>query len=154
MPKVYPPRSPAGNGTEHPLPTASMCDTHIGGIRDVSVAANRTVRPSSTPTSLHDENQTLYGVIRLVSSSLEMLPMLQGVVDLATEATGCHACFIYLLEDGLLTIRAASPVFADAVGNVQMSLDEGLTGWVARHRTPEFIRDRAMKDPRMKYIPL
>ena len=46
--------------------------------------------------------------------------MLQGVVDLATEATGCHACFIYLLEGDRLTIRAASPVFADAVGNVQM----------------------------------
>src|SRR5437763_7649914 len=83
-----------------------------------------------------------------------MLPMLQGVVDLATEATGCHACFIYLLEEGQLTIRAASPVFADAVGRVSFSVEEGLTGWVARHRTPEFIRDRAMDDPRMKYVPL
>src|SRR5438105_9734268 len=34
-----------------------------------------------------------------------------------------------------------------------MGLEEGLTGWVARHRTPEFIRDKAMDDPRMKYIP-
>jgi GAF domain-containing protein len=131
-----------------------MCDAHIGGIRDVSVGANRAASPGSALAGLREENQTLYSVIKLVSSSLEMLPMLQGVVDLATEATGCHACFIYLLEDDLLTMRAASPVFADAVGNVQMRLDEGLTGWVARHRTPEFIRDRAMKDPRMKYIPL
>ncbi len=80
--------------------------------------------------------------------------MLQGVVDLATDATGCHACFIYLLEDGTLTIRAASPVFSEAVGNVQFSVQDGLTGWVARHRTPEFIRDHAMQDPRMKYVPL
>ena len=103
---------------------------------------------------LREENRTLYGVIKLVSSSLEVLPMLHGVVDLATEATGCHACFIYLLEEGRLTIRAASPVFAEAVGNVQFSVDEGLAGWVARHRTPEFIRDRAMDDPRMKYVAL
>jgi GAF domain-containing protein len=34
-----------------------------------------------------------------------------------------------------------------------MRIDEGLTGWVARHRTPEFIRDNAMADPRMKFIP-
>ena len=80
--------------------------------------------------------------------------MLQGIVDLATEATDCHACFIYLLEDGMLTIRAASPVYAGAVGRVQMRIDEGLTGWVARHRTPEFIRDNAMADPRMKFFPL
>jgi len=43
---------------------------------------------SSELRGLREENQTLYGVIRLVSSSLEMLPMLHGVVDLATEATG------------------------------------------------------------------
>lgn len=103
---------------------------------------------------LREENRTLYGVIKLVSSSLELGPMLHGVVDLATEATGCHACFIYLLEDGRLTIRAASPVFAEAVDNVEFSVEEGLTGWVARHRTPEFIRDRAMDDPRMKFVPL
>jgi GAF domain-containing protein len=80
--------------------------------------------------------------------------MLEGIVNLATEATGCHACFIYLLEGEQLTMRAASPVFADAVGKVQMAVDEGLTGWVARHRTPEFIREGAMNDPRMKYFPL
>jgi len=104
--------------------------------------------------SLRNDNQTLYGVIKLVSSSLELIPMLQGIVELATEATGCHACFIYLLDGDRLTIRAASPVFAEAVGNVEMSLAEGLTGWVARHRKPEFIRDGAIDDPRMKYVPL
>ena len=31
--------------------------------------------------------------------------------------------------------------------------DEGLTGWVARTKTPEFIRDDALGDPRMKYVP-
>src|SRR5947208_4538431 len=103
---------------------------------------------------LREENHTLYSVIKLVSSSLEVESMLQGVVDLATEATHCHACFIYLLEGEQLTIRAASPVFAEAVGNVRFSVHEGLTGWVARHRTPEFIRDRAMDDPRMKFVPL
>jgi GAF domain-containing protein len=82
-----------------------------------------------------------------------MLPMLQGIVELTTEATGCHACFIYLVEDGRLTIRAASPVFADAVGSVSFSVDEGLAGWVARHQTPEFIRERAMDDPRMRFVP-
>jgi GAF domain-containing protein len=120
----------------------------------VSLRVDPAVSHSSQLRGLREENQTLYSVIKLVSSSVEMAPMLQGVVDLATEATGCHACFIYLLEGDRLTIRAASPVFADAVGKVQMRLDEGLTGWVARHRTPEFIRDRAMRDPRMKYIPL
>ena len=109
---------------------------------------------SSELHTLREENLTLYGAINAVSSSLELEPMLQRVVDLVTEATGCHACFIYLLEDEQLTIRAASPVYSKAVGQVRFSVQEGLTGWVARHRTPEFIRDRAMNDPRMKYVPL
>jgi len=120
----------------------------------VALNAESPVPAGSELRGLREENRTLFGVIRLVSSSLEVAPMLQGVVDLATDATGCHACFIYLLEDGRLTIRAASPVFGEAVGNVQFSVHEGLTGWVARHRTPEFIRDHAMQDPRMKYVPL
>ena len=103
--------------------------------------------------ALREENRTLARVIALVTSSLELAPMLQGVVDLATEATDCHACFIYLLDGDEVVIRAASPVFGDAVGHVRFPVDEGLTGWVARHRTPEFIRDQAMLDPRMKYVP-
>jgi GAF domain-containing protein len=108
---------------------------------------------TTEPRGLREENRTLYRVINLVSSSLELGPMLRGIVDLTTESTDCHACFIYLLEDGRLTIRAASPVYAEAEGKVTMSLDEGLTGWVARHRTPEFIRENAMSDARMKYFP-
>jgi len=109
---------------------------------------------TSETHGLREENRTLYRVINLVASSIELGPMLQGIVDLATEATDCHACFIYLLEGGLLTMRAASPVYSGAVGAVQMRLDEGLTGWVARHKTPEFIRENAMGDARMKFFPV
>ena len=34
-----------------------------------------------------------------------------------------------------------------------MGVDEGLAGWVARTKTPEFIRENAMADPRMKFVP-
>ena len=137
-----------------------MCIAHIGAAAPsghpalMALSAEQRLPLSLEMRGLREENRTLYGVIKLVSSSLELEPMLQGVVDLATEASGCHACFIYLLEDGQLTIRAASPVFSEAVGRVRFSVQEGLTGWVARHRTPEFIRDQAMADPRMKYVPL
>jgi GAF domain-containing protein len=137
-----------------------MCTAHIGAAAPgghpalMALSSEHDLPLALELRGLREENRTLYGVIKLVSSSLELEPMLQGVVDLATEASGCHACFIYLLEDGQLTIRAASPVFSEAVGRVRFSVQEGLTGWVARHRTPEFIRDQAMADPRMKYVPL
>ncbi len=99
------------------------------------------------------ENQTLYAVIKTVSSSLALDRVLDGIVEIATDATGCHACFVYFVQGDRLELRAASPRYAHLVGEVAFGLDEGLTGWVARTKTPEFIRDNAMEDPRMKYVP-
>src|SRR4051794_18819752 len=107
-------------------------------------------------TTEHDrvalQSETLYAVIGVVASSPDLDRVLEGVVDLLTEATDCHACFVYLRDGDRLRLRAASRVYAHLVGQVDMGLDEGLAGWVARNGTPEFIRERAMADPRMKYI--
>jgi GAF domain-containing protein len=109
-------------------------------------------RPSDdAPVALGPE--TLYAVIGAVAQGPDLDRVLPAVVDLLVDATACHACFVYLREDDVLRMRAASPVFAHAVGRVTMGLDEGLTGWVARHRTPAFIREAAFEDPRMKYVP-
>ena len=102
---------------------------------------------------VRQENETLYKVIKTVSSSLALERVLDGIVEIATDATGCHACFVYFVEGDRLELRAASPRYAHLVGEVGFGLDEGLTGWVARTRTPEFIRENAMQDPRMKYVP-
>ncbi|MBA3261401.1 MAG: GAF domain-containing protein, partial [Thermoleophilaceae bacterium] len=99
------------------------------------------------------ENETLYAVIKTVSSSLALDRVLGGIVEIATDATGCHACFIYFVEGDRLVLRAASPRYSELVGSLGWGLDEGLTGWVARTKTPEFIRERALEDPRMKYVP-
>ena len=99
------------------------------------------------------ENETLYAVIKTVSSSLDLDRVLGGIVDIATDATACHACFIYFLEGDRLTLRAASPRYSKFVGELDLGVDEGLAGWVARTKIPEFIRENAMADARMKFIP-
>jgi GAF domain-containing protein len=99
------------------------------------------------------ENETLYAVIKTVSSSLDLDQVLGGIVEIATDATECHACFIYFLEGDRLVLRAASPEYSHLLGEISLGTEEGLAGWVARTKTPEFIRDQAMDDPRMKYVP-
>jgi GAF domain-containing protein/sugar diacid utilization regulator len=99
------------------------------------------------------EKETLYAVIKTVSSSLALDRVLDGIVEIATDATDCHACFVYFVEGERLELRAASPRYAHLVGEIGFGLDEGLTGWVARTKTPEFIREKALQDPRMKYVP-
>src|SRR5262245_13714027 len=99
------------------------------------------------------ENETLYAVIKTVSSSLDLDRVLHGIVDITTDAAASHACFIYFLEGERLVLRAASPRYARFVGELSLGIDEGLAGWVARNKTPEFIRENAMADPRMKFVP-
>ena len=104
-------------------------------------------------TRVQRENETLYAVIKTVSSSLDLRRVLDGIVEIATDATGCHAAFIYFVEGDRLVLRAASQSYSHLVGTLGWGIDEGLTGWVARTKTPEFIRDHALDDPRMKYVP-
>jgi GAF domain-containing protein len=99
------------------------------------------------------ESDTLYAIIAAAGSSVDLGRVLDGIVSLLTEATGCHACFVYIREGDSLRMRAASEVYAHLVGHIELRLDEGLTGWVARHGQPAFIRDNALDDPRMKYVP-
>ncbi|HEY1595037.1 MAG TPA: GAF domain-containing protein, partial [Thermoleophilaceae bacterium] len=98
------------------------------------------------------ESDTLYKVIAVIASAPDLSRVLDSIVDLLTEATDCHACFVYLRDGGRLRLRAASRVYAHLVGKLDMGTDEGLSGWVARHNAPAFIRDNAFADPRMKYF--
>ena len=118
------------SGTQ-PAPN-TVCDVHIGA---------------------SDEAITLRAVISAVHATLEIDEVLAGVVDIATEATGCHACLIYLIESDRLLLRAASPVHRELVGKIEMELGEGVTGWVASHDEAALIPHGALDDPRMKYFP-
>jgi sugar diacid utilization regulator/putative methionine-R-sulfoxide reductase with GAF domain len=100
-----------------------------------------------------DERAYLYEIITTISAGPDLSTVLHGTVRLVTEATNCHACFIYFVEGDRLTLRAASAMYAHLEGVVSFGREEGLTGWVVRTRRSAFIRDKALEDPRMFYIP-
>src|SRR5687768_3371782 len=118
-----------------------------------SVAASARITVCDVHIGARDEAVTLRAVISTVFSTIEIDEVLAGVVDIATEATGSHACLIYLVDGDRLVLRAASPVHHDVVGRIEMGFDEGVTGWAARNKQAALIKDEALDDPRMKYFP-
>ena len=50
--------------------------------------------------SLQTSEKFLHEIVSTVSSSLELKEVLRAVVRLMSEASGVHACFAYLVEDG------------------------------------------------------
>ena len=105
--------------------------------------------------SLQTSERFLHEIVSTVASSLELKEVLRSVVRLMSEASGVHACFAYLIEDdgALLVLRAASPPYERQVGKVAFERGESLAWWAAENGEPAFIRDKALADPRTKYVP-
>src|SRR5205085_3623760 len=101
------------------------------------------------------ERRVLHQIISTVGSSLELDEVLEAVVELLSDASAVHACFVYLLEDGgeRLMLRAASEPYEHLVGEIALDRGEGLAWWAIEQREPAFIRENALTDPRVKYVP-
>jgi uroporphyrinogen-III synthase len=74
--------------------------------------------------------------------------VLGSIVDFVTTVIPCDSCFIYVMENEKLVLRASKNPHADLVDHLGMSLGQGITGWVAEHREPVAIASGASNDPR------
>ena len=76
--------------------------------------------------------------------------VLEQVVDFVSTLFSCDSCFIYVLEQDRLVLRASKNPHADVVDHLGLRLGQGITGWVGQHREPVAIPSGALKDPRFK----
>jgi signal transduction histidine kinase len=96
----------------------------------------------------------LLDVIHLTATGPEVEPLAAGVARLITDATATDVCFVHVLDDteNSLTLAGATPPFDQQVGRVHLALGQGVSGWVAQHRTPAVLPDGKASDPR--YVPI
>jgi PucR C-terminal helix-turn-helix domain/GAF domain/GGDEF-like domain len=101
------------------------------------------------------DDRILYEIISTVASSLRLDEVLASVVRLLSDAAAVHACFVYLAEDGAerLVLAAASEPYSDLVGRIALERGEGLGWWAVERGEAAFIRENALADPRVKYVP-
>lgn len=76
--------------------------------------------------------------------------VLNRVVDFACSLIKCDSCFVYVLEDNQLVLRASKNPHSDVVDHLGIWLGQGITGWVGWHREPVAIPAKALQDPRFK----
>lgn len=89
-------------------------------------------------------------VSRLMGSEHSLQHVLKTIVALIQEFTAGDSCIVYLLDGTQLVMCASNNAPESALGRVRLSLDEGLTGWVARERRLLAISREAYNDPRFK----
>ncbi|RMF00825.1 MAG: GAF domain-containing protein, partial [Chloroflexi bacterium] len=88
-------------------------------------------------------------VSQMLNSTLSLAPLLQIIVQSATELTGTDACSIMLIDKntGELRFAEASGGGIQQLRNVSIPLDKSIGGHIIRKNKPILIRD-ARNDPR------
>jgi uroporphyrinogen-III synthase len=76
--------------------------------------------------------------------------VLERIVEFVTTVIPCDSCFIYVLEDQNLVLRASKNPHTESLGQIGLAIGQGITGWVAEHREPVAIASNASNDPRFK----
>lgn len=97
----------------------------------------------------------LHRVSSIVASELSLDEMLGEVLGLTVEVTSCDACLVYLIEGGTgeIVLRASQLPHAAELGVLRMNVGEGVTGWVAQHKSVVALSSRAGADERFKLFP-
>jgi two-component system, response regulator PdtaR len=94
----------------------------------------------------------LHRISNIVSSELSLDEMLGEIVGLTVQVTDCDACLVYLLDRDTdeVVLRASQVPHAAALGTLRMKVGEGVTGWVAEHKSVVALASNAAADARFK----
>ncbi|HZY64067.1 MAG TPA: uroporphyrinogen-III synthase [Edaphobacter sp.] len=117
------------------------------GVRIVKGKAASRRNQASAP-KLRDGLDFLHEVSSRLAAADSFHVVLGSIVDFVTAVIPCDSCFIYVLEQEKLVLRASKNPHADLVDRMGMELGQGITGWVAEHREPVAIASGASSDPR------
>ena len=91
-------------------------------------------------------------VSSIISSELSVDEILGEVIGMAVQATACDACLVYLFdrETNEMVLHASQVPHAADLGNLRIKMGEGVTGWVAEHKSVVALDSDAAADPRFK----
>ena len=110
------------------------------------------VAPSTLAMAGFRDGLTTIDFLHQVSSRIAAADplhvVLASIVDFVTTAIPCDSCFIYIVEQDKLVLRASKNPHSDLVDKLGIQLGQGITGWVAEHREPVAISSNASNDPR------
>src|SRR5688500_2107668 len=90
----------------------------------------------------------LQRISSIVASELSLDEMLGEIIGLTVQATDCDACLVYLIEKdtGDIVLRASQVPHASDLGTLRMNMGEGVTGWLAEHKSGVAMPSNAASD--------
>ncbi len=94
----------------------------------------------------------LHRTSRVVSSGLSIDEMLRELIAITVEITASDAALVYLPDNEKheVVLRGSQLPHDAEIGRVRLRMGEGVTGWVAEHKSVVALSSKAFADPRFK----
>jgi uroporphyrinogen-III synthase len=87
-----------------------------------------------------------------MAASNSLRGVLRRIVDFTASIVKCDSCFVYVLEDNELVLRASKNPHPEEVDHLRLGLGEGITGWVAKNKQPVAVACNAFQDTRFQFF--
>lgn len=98
----------------------------------------------------HPELAFLHEIGERIAASDPLHLVLRRVVEFISDVVRCDSCFVYVVENNDLILKASKNPHAEVIGRLRLRMGQGITGWVAEHRKPVAIGCNAFQDPRFR----
>lgn len=116
-----------------------------------SLALKRDSEVARPPDSRHlNAIQLVHDIGRRMAASDPLHAVLNQIVGFIETLLSCDSCFVYVLEENELVLRASKNPHPDVIDHLGLRIGQGITGWVAEHREPVTIDSGALRDPRFQ----
>ncbi len=98
----------------------------------------------------------LQKISSIVASQRSLDEMLGEIIGLTVQVTDCDACLVYLFDHDTneIVLQASQVPHASEIGTLRIKVGEGITGWVAEHRSVVALSTQAFDDARFKRFPI
>jgi signal transduction protein with GAF and PtsI domain len=106
----------------------------------------------SANQSLHTDIDIdfLHDISSRMAAADPLHEVLAQIVEFASALVKCDSCFVYVIEEEELVLRASKNPHAEVLDRLKLKIGQGITGWVAEHREPVAVSNNAYQDVRFK----
>jgi uroporphyrinogen-III synthase len=89
---------------------------------------------------------------RMAAGAASLHEVLSRVVDFSVALVKCDSCFIYVLENNELVLRASKNPHDEVIDRLKLPMGQGITGHVAENRQPIAIAQDAVHHPHFRFF--
>jgi uroporphyrinogen-III synthase len=106
----------------------------------------------ATDSMTADEINWLHEIQTQIAGEGPLHDVLRRIANFAASVVGCDSCFVYVLEDSELVLRASKSPHANIVTRAKVGFGEGITASVAEQLQPVVVAHDAFRDPRFRFF--